>query len=431
MDFMIFVAVTAVFGFVLCSIAYLGLKRKFNQLGEDHESGVFENDDDHDKIVSDLENKLTLSGQKYNAVVEQFEKLSETQGKSKTLLTKNIIEGLNNALSGDLSAINIITEKDSPLSEDETLSIKLINEFFGKISEVNEEISVVMGVLAGGESGVLVLSDLEGEFGDLKNNINMAVEKINDTFSKVHSSSTSVSDATNLINSSYSKISARISEQSASLQLTAASMEEISSSVSSNVESIHTSSDVVSSANHLAKETEITIIEASTAMAEIEGITNRIKEIIGIIDDIAFQTNLLALNASVEAARAGEQGRGFAVVADEVRNLAGRSAEAAKEIKHLVAESVSKVAIGVSLANDAAIQANEVVITFDRAASSIDDMAESTSEQALGIEEINQSVSQMDSMTQQSATLIDNTMPSIKKLKKSSNELKDSIGIIS
>ncbi|MGZ5202231.1 MAG: methyl-accepting chemotaxis protein, partial [Telluria sp.] len=158
-------------------------------------------------------------------------------------------------------------------------------------------------------------------------------------------------------------------------------------------------------------------------MGEINSSANKIADIIGVIDGIAFQTNILALNAAVEAARAGEQGRGFAVVASEVRNLAQRSAAAAKEIKTLIGDSVEKVERGSKLVGQAGVTMDEVVSSVKRVTDIMSDIAAASAEQSAGIEQVNLSIIEMDSMTQQNASLVEEAAAAAQSLQDQATEL--------
>ena len=164
-------------------------------------------------------------------------------------------------------------------------------------------------------------------------------------------------------------------------------------------------------------------------MTGIQSSSQKIADIIGVIDSIAFQTNILALNAAVEAARAGEQGRGFAVVATEVRNLAQRSATAAKEIKALIAESVDKVESGAQLVNEAGSTMDEVVSSFQQVARLVMDITNASREQSSGIEQVTQAVSQMDEVTQQNAALVEEAAAAAESLEEQAHGLVQSVGM--
>ena len=202
-------------------------------------------------------------------------------------------------------------------------------------------------------------------------------------------------------------LSSRTEQQAAALAQTAASMEQLTATVGQNADNARQASGIAKSAADTAHKGGEQTSRVASTMHEISASSQKIGDIIGVIDSIAFQTNILALNAAVEAARAGEQGRGFAVVAGEVRNLASRSAQAAKEIKGLIEESVTRVHQGSQLVDMASRTMTEIVSSVTRVNDIMGEIASASDEQRRGIEQVAQAVSQMDSVTQQNAGLVE------------------------
>ncbi|WP_137137069.1 methyl-accepting chemotaxis protein [Rhizobium sp. FKY42] len=269
----------------------------------------------------------------------------------------------------------------------------------------------------------IALDDLGADYTKLRNDFNLAVsslrstiEQISETGHVVHSSSADISDATN-------NLSRRTEQQAAALEQTAAALEEITSTVKTASERALEARAMVAETKKSAGRSGEIVSEAITAMGRIEDSSNRIGQIIGVIDEIAFQTNLLALNAGVEAARAGEAGRGFAVVAQEVRELAQRSANAAKEIKQLIQNSAHEVEAGVSLVRTTGDALVEIVKLVEQVNAQVEGIATASREQATGLQEINTSVSHMDQMTQQNAAMVEETTASSQTLEEQSRQL--------
>mgnify|MGYP003424052878 CR=1 FL=1 len=226
--------------------------------------------------------------------------------------------------------------------------------------------------------------------------------------SNVHQGAEAVSNASAEIAQGNSDLSSRTESQASSLEETAASMEQLNSTVRQNAENARQASQMAHAASTVAVQGGAVVSDVVRTMKEINESSNRISDIIGVIDSIAFQTNILALNAAVEAARAGEQGRGFAVVASEVRSLAGRSAEAAREIKSLISASVERVEAGGSTLVDQAGQTmSEVVTSIRRVTDIVSEISAASSEQSQGVDQVNEAVTHMDQATQQNAALVE------------------------
>jgi methyl-accepting chemotaxis protein I, serine sensor receptor len=218
-------------------------------------------------------------------------------------------------------------------------------------------------------------------------------------------------------------LSSRTQEQAAALEQTAASMEEMTATVKRNADNATAANELSTAARDTAERGEAVVGKTTTAMAGISDASRRMRDIIGVIDEIAFQTNLLALNAAVEAARAGEQGRGFAVVASEVRKLAQRSAAAAREIKELIGDSATKVHGGSQLVAESGNTLGGIIVGIKKLGDIIAEIAAASDEQARGIEQVNNAVMQMDATTQQNAALVEQAAAASKLMQDRAQEL--------
>jgi aerotaxis receptor len=226
-----------------------------------------------------------------------------------------------------------------------------------------------------------------------------------------------------------SDLSARTESQAANLQQTAASMEQLTSAVASNASAATDANAVAERAHNVARQGGSDVQAVVMTMEDISASSRKIAEIIGVIDSIAFQTNILALNAAVEAARAGEQGRGFAVVAGEVRALAQRSAQAAREIKSLIGESVGKVSQGTQAVERAGQTIAEVVNSVQRVTALIAEMTAANSQQSAGISQVNDAITQLDGVTQQNAALVEQSAAAAMSLRQQAEALAQSVQI--
>jgi methyl-accepting chemotaxis protein len=247
--------------------------------------------------------------------------------------------------------------------------------------------------------------------------------------SQVRASSDSISTGATQIATGNADLSQRTEEQASNLEETAASMEELTSTVQANAETARQASQLASSASEVAARGGKVVGEVVTTMQQITDSSRKIGDIIGVIDGIAFQTNILALNAAVEAARAGEQGRGFAVVASEVRSLAGRSAEAAKEIKALIGASVERVEAGTRLVDDAGSTMADIVSQVKRVADLIGEISAATSEQSSGIGQVGEAVTQLDQVTQQNAALVEESAAAADSLNQQASRLVQAVSV--
>ena len=240
---------------------------------------------------------------------------------------------------------------------------------------------------------------------------------------EVRSATDSIATASGEIAQGNNDLAHRTEDTASNLQTTASSMEELTSTVKQTSDSAQTANQMATSAAAVAARGGEVVSRVVSTMQDINASSNKISDIIGVIDGIAFQTNILALNAAVEAARAGEQGRGFAVVASEVRSLAQRSAAAAKEIKTLIDASVEKVASGTQLVGNAGATMTEIVDSVQRVTDIIGEIRSATSEQSQGIAQVNTAMNQLDQMTQQNSALVEESTAAADSLREQAMKL--------
>ena len=249
------------------------------------------------------------------------------------------------------------------------------------------------------------------------------------TVGEVRGSSDTIAIASSEIAAGNLDLSVRTEQQAASLEETASSMEELTATVRQNADNARSASALVVSASRHAQDGGHAVGKVIATMEMIKDSSRKMGDIIGVIDGIAFQTNILALNAAVEAARAGEQGRGFAVVASEVRNLAQRSANAAREIKLLISDSIDKVDTGGRLVHDAGATIEQVMVSVRQVSDIMNEIAAASEEQSAGIEQINQAVVQMDVVTQQNAALVEQSAAAAQSLREQAQTLASTVGV--
>ncbi len=283
-------------------------------------------------------------------------------------------------------------------------------------------------VAAGDLSGQIVVQSKD-ETGLLLAALQRMQQSLVNTVALVRQNAEGVASASSQIASGNNDLSARTEQQASALEETAASMEELGSTVRQNADNARTANQLAVNASAVAVQGGDVVAEVVETMKGINASSNKIADIISVIDGIAFQTNILALNAAVEAARAGEQGRGFAVVASEVRNLAGRSAEAAKEIKSLITASVERVEQGTALVDKAGATMTEVVASIRRVTDIMGEISAASSEQSAGVGQVGEAVTQMDQATQQNAALVEEMAAAASALNAQAGELVNAVAV--
>jgi len=302
-----------------------------------------------------------------------------------------------------------------------------INQFAETCAAGLGDVAEMLEALAGGDLTKRISNEYQGTFDQLKQNSNGTAEKLSEVLSQIAMGAGEVSNAASEISDGSSDLSQRTEQQASSLEETAASMEEMESAVKTNADNAAQANKQSTVARDVAEKGGTVVNNAVSAMARIEDSSQKISDIIVVIDEIAFQTNLLALNAAVEAARAGDAGKGFAVVASEVRALAQRSSEASKDIKSLIVDSNTQVKDGVELVNEAGQQLGEIVTSIAEVTNLISEIASANQEQATGIAEINRAVAEMDEMTQQNSALVEETAAAARSLEEQSEVMQDRV----
>ncbi|WP_312382545.1 methyl-accepting chemotaxis protein [Atlantibacter subterraneus] len=267
------------------------------------------------------------------------------------------------------------------------------------------------------------------EMGQLAASLRHMQDELAKTVGEVRTGANAIYSGASEIAIGNNDLSSRTEQQAASLEETAASMEELTATVKQNAENARQASQLALSASETAQKGGKVVSNVVQTMHEIAGSSQKIADITSVIDGIAFQTNILALNAAVEAARAGEQGRGFAVVAGEVRNLASRSAQAAKEIKGLIEDSVSKVEVGSTLVESAGETMGEIVNAVTRVTDIMGEIASASDEQSRGIDQVGLAVAEMDRVTQQNASLVQESAAAAAALEEQASRLTQAVSV--
>jgi methyl-accepting chemotaxis protein len=285
------------------------------------------------------------------------------------------------------------------------------------------EVGNLLAAVADGNLGRRIDIQLPGQFGQLAGDANRTATQLAQVVGDIRQAADAINLAAQEIATGNADLSRRTEAQAAALEETAASMEELTSTVRQNADNSRQADTLAHEATNVAQRGGQTVGAVVETMERIQQASQRIGDIIGTIDGIAFQTNILALNAAVEAARAGEQGRGFAVVASEVRALAQRSAGAAREIKQLITDSVMQIAEGSQLVGEAGRTMQDIVGSVRNVSALMSEINAASQEQSSGIEQVNQAITQMDEGTQQNAALVEEATASAESMRQQASEL--------
>ncbi|MDR7150475.1 methyl-accepting chemotaxis protein [Hydrogenophaga palleronii] len=288
---------------------------------------------------------------------------------------------------------------------------------------------VVANRIAAGDLTEPVHAQGRDEVADLLRALGTMQASLSRLVSQVHQGVDHVGSASAQIASANKDLSGRTEAQASALEQSAAAMEQLTSTIALNADNAQEARGLAVNASAVAEAGGETVDAVVRTMRSIDESSRRIGEIIGVIDGIAFQTNILALNAAVEAARAGEQGRGFAVVASEVRALAGRSAEAARQIKQLITASLDQVNSGTALADQAGHTMTDVVGAIKRVSQLVVDISTAMKEQSTGVSQVGEAIAQLDQATQQNAALVEETAAASQSLDEQARQLVTSVGV--
>jgi methyl-accepting chemotaxis protein-2 (aspartate sensor receptor) len=297
------------------------------------------------------------------------------------------------------------------------------------VSQPLDELTAAVTSVAQGDLTQAFHSDRRDEIGALVSETESMRARYLQAMQQVRQAAESISTASAEIASGNQDLSNRTEQTASNLQSTASSMAELTGNVQHSADSARQANQLAATAAEVAARGGVVVGEVVTTMNDINQSSRKIADIIQVIDGIAFQTNILALNAAVEAARAGEQGRGFAVVASEVRSLAGRSAEAAREIKALIQASVNRVEAGSKLVANAGATMTEIVSSVRRVSDIIGEISSAAAEQSTGISNVNHAVGELDQMTQQNAALVEQSAAAAQSLREQAQRLEEAVSV--
>jgi methyl-accepting chemotaxis protein len=306
----------------------------------------------------------------------------------------------------------------------------LIYPFIRKVvtQPLEQGVRVARGIAAGDLSQDIAV-DSNNEVGELQRALHEMNQGLIRIVNEVRAGTDTIFSASRDIANGNTDLSVRTESQASTLESTASSMQALTDAVNQTADDARRANQLAQSASEVAVRGGAVVSEVVNTMESINHSSRKIVDIISVIDGIAFQTNILALNAAVEAARAGEQGRGFAVVASEVRSLAGRSAEAAKEIKKLIDDSVSKVDAGGTLVHQAGATMTEIVDSIGHVTEIMGNIAEASASQTEGIQRVNEAVTEMNHVTQQNAALVEEAAAAAQSLQDQAAQLENVVSI--
>lgn len=348
-------------------------------------------------------------------------------------LVETAMQSMNNVITDINHVMKAMNEGDfdarvNALAYGDLLSMKNnVNDSMDRLSMAVTGITTIVSVQANGDLTRECTADFRGQLKQLQDAINNSSRKLKSIVAQAVDASQIVNEAALQVSQGSSDLSSRVQEQAAALEQTSATMHEMASAVQNNTANARKVADLAHQVQHQAGEGVGVMQQTIGAMQSIHEASSKISDIVSIIDGIAFQTNLLALNAAVEAARAGEHGRGFAVVASEVRALAQKSAEAAKDIKGLIDDSVQRVENGTQLAEKSGSVLNGITASIEQVAGMVEEIATASNEQSTGISQVHNAMADIDRVTQENAALVEETTAAAESLSSEAKDLRESM----
>ena len=397
--------------------AFADIRKTFEYIGARRKQAAQELDLNDAAIGSQFAfGDYTKIGDAYSAQIDSFIALQNAQLEA---LVKHTTEELQSSVYAGWAVTAVLL----------VLGVIAAKLLVTNITQPLAQAVAVTNAIGSGDLTQQVPALRKDEFGDLMRAFNAMTARLGQVVNEVRSGVREVSSAANEVANGSQDLSTRTEQTAANLEETAASIEEMTSSMSVANDNMQQTNQLAVSAVQSAERGGMVVQQAVRSMEQISSASQKINDIIGVIDGIAFQTNILALNAAVEAARAGEQGRGFAVVAGEVRSLAQRSAEAAKEIKTLITASVNSVNVGSNQVSQAGQVMEEIVQSVRRVTDLVGELNASAQEQSTGFAQVNQSVANLDQMTQQNAALVEESSAAAKAMSEQSQRLMAAVSI--
>lgn len=387
--------------------------------------------DNIDKVITEMSNTMNALQQgRFSTTIN-----SNAPGAYSTMLTaaRQTMQTLNTVIASLNTVMAQMTAGDfsgrvEVESQGELLTMKdMVNQSMNQIEQAMKSIITTVQYQSEGDLTHECQQTFAGELEATKNALNTTNNRLKEVISQAVEAANIVSDAANQVSQGSADLSSRVQQQAAALEQTSATMNEMSAAVQANTANARKVAELTSQAQMQAKDSVQVMQQTIGAMQSIKDASSKINDIVSIIDSIAFQTNLLALNAAVEAARAGEHGRGFAVVASEVRALAGKSADAAKDIKTLITDSVSRIENGTQLADKSGAMLSEITNSIEHVASMIEEIAGASNEQSVGIGHVHLAIADIDRVTQENAALVEETTAAAESLSAEANNLHQSM----